>query len=211
MGSEMCIRDSPGGGQGRWSSKGLIYSTHMGYDEPDYDANNPIIRGGQPIAETAHLTDAFTREAVDFIHRHADKPFYLQVSYNAVHSPLQGAEPYMAMNGDIEDMHRRIFAAMLTHLDAIVGQILQAIEAEGLTEETILVFLSDNGGPTRELTSSNAPFRGEKGQMYEGGLRVPMVMMWPGHLTGNRTYDGMTVSVDLFVTMASLVLSLIHI
>ena len=195
----------PGGGQGRWSSKGLIYSTHMGYDEPDYDANNPIIRGGQPIAETAHLTDAFTREAVDFIHRHADKPFYLQVSYNAVHSPLQGAEPYMAMNGDIEDMHRRIFAAMLTHLDASVGQILQAIEAEGLTEETILVFLSDNGGPTRELTSSNAPFRGEKGQMYEGGLRVPMVMMWPGHLTGNRTYDGMTVSVDLFATMASLV------
>ena len=75
----------------------------------------------------------------------------------------------MAMNGDIEDMHRRIFAAMLTHLDASVGQILQAIEAEGLTEETILVFLSDNGGPTREFTSSNAPFRGEKGQMYEGG------------------------------------------
>ena len=82
----------PDGGKGRWiGKKGLIYSTHMGYDEPDYDANNPIVRGGQPVVENEYLTDALTREAVDFIDRHDDKPFFLLLAYNAVHSPLQDA------------------------------------------------------------------------------------------------------------------------
>ena len=68
----------PGGGQGRWvGQRDLIYSTHMGGNEPDYDANNPILRGGQPVEETEYLTDALTREAVDFIQRHDDKPFFL--------------------------------------------------------------------------------------------------------------------------------------
>jgi arylsulfatase B len=86
----------PGGGKGRWvGKKGLIYSTHMRYDEPDYDANNPIVRGGQPVEESEYLTDALTREAVGFIDRHDDKPFFLYLAYNAVHSPLQGADAYM--------------------------------------------------------------------------------------------------------------------
>ena len=82
-------------------------------DEPDYDANNPITRGGQPVVENAYLTDALTREAVDFIDRHDDKPFFLFLSYNAVHSPLQGADAYMEKFSHIEDLHRRIFAAMI--------------------------------------------------------------------------------------------------
>lgn len=76
----------PGGERGRWLIKNLVYSTHMGYDEPDYDANNPLIRGGQPVNDTAYLTDAFTREAVSFIDRHQDKPFFLYLAYNAVHT-----------------------------------------------------------------------------------------------------------------------------
>ncbi|MDH3585340.1 MAG: sulfatase-like hydrolase/transferase, partial [Phycisphaerae bacterium] len=90
-------RALPDGGLGRWISPDsrLVLSTHMGNDEPPYDANNPILRGGQPVTETAYFTDAITRESVDFIDRHADRPFLLLVAYNAVHSPLQGADAYM--------------------------------------------------------------------------------------------------------------------
>lgn len=193
----------PGGGQGRWISPQLIYTTHMGHDEPDYDANNPIVRGGQPVDERAHLSDAFAREAVDFMTRHADKPFYLQLSFNAVHSPLQGAQEHLSALNHIQDVHRRIFASMVTHLDQAVGRVLQAVKDLELTHNTLVVFLSDNGGPTRELTSSNLPLRGEKGQLYEGGIRVPMSMMWPGVLPSAKVYDGMVVSVDLFATMAA--------
>ena len=86
----------PDGGKGRWEgNKGLAYTTHMGGNEPDYDADNPITRGGQSVVEPEYLTDALTREAVDFIDRHDDKPFFLYLAYNAVHSPLQGADAYM--------------------------------------------------------------------------------------------------------------------
>ncbi|MEK6249728.1 MAG: sulfatase-like hydrolase/transferase, partial [Planctomycetales bacterium] len=86
----------PHGYTGRWvGKKGFFYTDHMGSNEPDYDADNPITRGGQPVVETKYLTDALTREAVDFIDRHDDKPFFLYLAYNAVHSPLQGADAYM--------------------------------------------------------------------------------------------------------------------
>lgn len=193
-------RTLPGGDEGRWIGGDLIYSTHMGYDEPAYDANNPIVRGGQPVEETAYLTDAFTRESVDFIERHRDKPFFLLVAYNAVHSPLQAAGRHMNRMARIPDIHRRIFAAMLSNLDDSVGGILEAVRRENLEDRTLVFFLSDNGGPTRELTSSNAPLRGEKGQMYEGGLRVPFLMRWTGMIPAGTVYDRPVASVDIFAT-----------
>lgn len=197
-------RTIPGGGEGRWLSDRLIYSTHMGHDEPAYDANNPILRGGQPVAENEYLTDAFTREAVDFIDRHADKPFFLYLAYNAVHSPLQGADKYMQRFSHIEDIHRRIFAAMLANLDDSVGAVLGKVREKQLEEKTLIFFLSDNGGPTRELTSSNLPLRGEKGTMYEGGLRVPFMVQWKGNIPGGSVFDKPVVSVDIFATAAKL-------
>ena len=162
----------PGGGKGIRSFGKVIYSTHLG-NEPDYDANNPIVRGSQPVKEEEYFTDAITRESVDFIDRHRDKPFFLFVSYNAVHSPLQAADKYMKKFKHIENIQRRIFAAMLSNLDDSVGDILKKLEKEDLENDTLVFFLSDNGGPTKELTSSNLPLRGGKGQMYEGGIRVP--------------------------------------
>lgn len=194
----------PGGQKGRWiGSRGLIYSTHMGYDEPDYDANNPIVRGGQPVEETQYLTDALTREAVDFIQRHDDKPFFLFLSYNAVHSPLQGADAYMKKFVSIKDIHRRIFAAMLANMDDSVGSVLNEVRKSGMEDRTLIFFLSDNGGPTRELTSSNRPLRGEKGQMYEGAIRVPFLVQWKDQLPAGREYDRPVSSMDIYATATS--------
>jgi arylsulfatase A-like enzyme len=194
----------PGGGQGRWVSDRLIYSTHMGHNEPPYDASNPILRAGQPVNENEYLTDALTREAVDFIQRRKDQPFFLYLAYNAVHSPLQGADKYMTQFAHIEDIHRRIFAAMLANLDASVGRVLEAVRQAEIESNTLIFFLSDNGGPTRELTSSNFPLRGGKGQMYEGGLRIPFMVQWKGHLPAGKIYPGFVASVDVFATAASL-------
>lgn len=198
-------RALPGGGKGRWISENgsLIYSTHMGYNEPPYDANNPILRGGQPVVESEYLTDAWTREAVDFIDRNASRPFLLCLSYNAVHSPLQATDPYLQRFAHIEDIHRRIFAAMLANLDAGVGAVLAKLREERLDARTLVVFLSDNGGPTRELTSSNAPLRGEKGDLYEGGIRVPFLMRWSGTLPAGRVERRPVISLDIYPTLAA--------
>ncbi|MGI9474634.1 MAG: sulfatase [Rubripirellula sp.] len=191
----------PGGLKGRWSGdKGLIYTDHMGGNEPDYDADNPITRGGQPVVESEYLTDALTREAVDFIDRHDDKPFFLYLAYNAVHSPLQGADAYMEKFSHIEDIHRRIFAAMLSNMDDSVGAVMEQVRESGLEENTIVFFLSDNGGTTRELTSSNAPLRGQKGTMYEGGLRVPFMVQWKGTIPSGQVYENPVSSFDIYAT-----------
>jgi arylsulfatase A-like enzyme len=122
------------------------------------------------------------------------------VTHNAVHSPLQGADAYMKKFAHINDVQRRIFAAMLANLDDSVGTVLQKIHSEGLEQDTLVIFLSDNGGPTRELSSSNLPLRGEKGQMYEGGIRVPFMMSWPGRLPAGTVYHEPVSSVDLSAT-----------
>jgi len=193
----------PGGGEGRWvGKKNLIYHTWPS-NEPDYDANNPIVRGGQPVEEHEYFTDAITREAVDFIDRHDDKPFFLYVPYNAVHSPLQGADAYMEKFAHIEDIQRRIFAAMLANMDDSVGNILKQVRKSELEENTIVFFLSDNGGPTRELTSSNLPLRAGKGAMHEGGLRVPFMVQWKGTLPAGKVYEKPVTSLDIYATAAA--------
>ena len=194
----------PGGAKGRFVTANgrVIYSTHMGNTEPAYDANNPIVRGGQPVNDSDYLTDAFTREAVDFIDRNKTHPFFLYVAYNAVHSPLQAADKYMEKFAHIEDIQRRIFAAMLANLDDSVGAVLAKLRHEKIEEQTLVFFLSDNGGPTRELTSRNKPLRDGKGSMYEEGLRVPFMLQWPSRLAKGTVYRQPVISLDIFATAA---------
>jgi arylsulfatase A-like enzyme len=195
-------RTLPDGGQGRWTSPDgkLIYTTHMEQNEPPYDADNPVLRGGQPVDEQEHLTDAVAREAERFIERRRREPFLLVLSFNAVHSPMQGSDAYMAKFAHIENVHRRIFAAMLAHLDDAVGRVLRKLREAGLDENTLVVFMSDNGGPTRELTSRNDPLRGGKGELYEGGIRVPMLWRWKGRLPAGAVEVRSVISLDMAAT-----------
>lgn len=192
----------PDGRHGRWSSRDgrLWLSTHLNGDEPDYDADNPILRSSQPVAESDYLTDAISREAVEFIHRTAERPFFLCVAYNAVHSPMQAMPEDMAEFAGIEDIHRRIFAAMLSSLDRGVGKVIGALRSHQLDKQTLIVFVSDNGGPTRELTSRNDPLRGGKGTLYEGGIRVPFFMQWPDQIPAGATFDPPVSSLDILPT-----------
>jgi arylsulfatase A-like enzyme len=200
-------RALPDGTRGRWTSADgrVVWSTHMGGFEPDYDADNPILRNSQPIGEKSNLTTAFTREAEDFIVRHKAQPFFLYLAYNAVHSPLQGDDAYLKKFAHITDIQRRIFAAILAQMDDGVGRILARLRAERIEERTLIVFLSDNGGPTRELTSSNRPLRGEKGQLLEGGIRVPMMLQWKGRAPAGVVESRMVSSLELFPTAVAAV------
>lgn len=190
----------PSGESGRWQSGNLVLSTHMGHNEPPYDANNPLLRNGQPVTESRYLTRAFADEACQFIRRNQDRPFFLCLAFNAVHSPLQAETEILQRVAHIEDIHRRIFAAMLVALDEAVRDVQQTLTQTGVRHNTLLVFLSDNGGPTRELTSSNRPLRGGKGDMYEGGIRVPFLMQWPGKVPSGKVYEAPVSSLDILPT-----------
>ncbi len=196
----------PDGGEGRWTSPDgkIIWSTHMGNSEHEYDTNNPILRQSQPVDESENLTDAFARESIDFIERHKTQPFFLYLSYSAVHSPLQAPDEYLEKFAHIPDIQRRIFAGLLSHMDDSIGKVLASIKEQGLEENTIVVFLSDNGGPTAELTSSNAPLRGGKGQLYEGGIRVPFAISWKGKIPADQTIQTPIISIDLAATIYNL-------
>jgi arylsulfatase A-like enzyme len=175
-------------------------TTRLRPNEPPYDERNPLLRGAQTVEERLYLTDAITREATAFIDRHAAQPFFLYTPYNAVHSPMQATTEYMRRFNAIGDEHRQVFAAMLSALDDGVGAILKSIRDRGLDRDTLVIFLSDNGGPTGELTSSNAPLRGFKGQLWEGGIRIPFMMRWEGRISAGRTLHQPVISLDLLPT-----------
>ncbi len=175
-------------------------TTRLRPNEPPYDADNPLRRKGDPVEETQYLTSAITREATSFIDRHAADPFFLYVPYNAVHSPMQATTEYMKRFNGIGDEHRQVFAAMLSALDDGVGAILQKLRERNLEQDTLVIFLSDNGGPTAELTSGNKPLRGGKGQLWEGGIRIPWTMQWKGQIAGGRTLHQPVIALDIMPT-----------
>ncbi|AMV40318.1 sulfatase-like hydrolase/transferase [Planctomyces sp. SH-PL62] len=170
------------------------------------EATDNIYRGTEVVKEEAYLTDAFAREAVAFIDRHKEgpAPFFLEVAFNAVHTPMDATDERLARFASIEDPVRRKYAAMLTALDDAVGAIVDKLQASGLAEDTLIVYFNDNGGPTMTGTtqngSSNAPFRGSKRTSLEGGVRVPFVLSWPGKLPANAVYRKPVVQLDLLPT-----------
>ncbi len=145
-----------------------------------------------------YLTDILTDEALSFIDTDHTQPFFLTLAYNAPHSPLQATSVYLQRVAHIENESERIYTAMLLALDDNVGRLLSALEARGLRENTLVLFISDNGCPDYigPGVCSNAPFRGFKAMYLEGGVRVPMIASWPGRLPEGADYDAPVVSFD---------------
>ncbi len=160
-----------------------------------------LVRNGKPVeAEHQYLTGAFGREAVAFIERHKASPFFLFVPFNAVHGPLQAIEEQKERFAKIENEKRRTTAAMLWSMDRNVGKILTALREQGLEENTLVFFLSDNGGKPGGNYSYNAPLRGEKGQLLEGGIRIPFCAQWKGRLPAGKRVDFPVISLDILPT-----------
>ncbi|MBN1901815.1 sulfatase-like hydrolase/transferase, partial [Candidatus Sumerlaeota bacterium] len=164
------------------------------------NSQNPILRGARTVEEKEYLTDAFGREAVAFIEKHHDKPFFLYLPFNAVHSPLQASDKYLKRFDTIEDAKRRTFLAMMAAMDENIGRVLEALRKYRLEEESLIFFISDNGGPTQQTTSSNIPLRGNKGQVLEGGIRVPFIIQWKGHIPAGKIDDRPVIQLDIYPT-----------
>jgi arylsulfatase A-like enzyme len=161
----------------------------------------PVTRGRQVVEEPAYLTEAFTREAVDYIGRHKSQPFYLYVAYNAPHTPLQATKKYLDRYRHIPDRGTRIYAAMVSALDDGVGEIRRKLAAEGIDQNTLIVFLSDNGCAGYILGAcTNAPLSGFKGEHLEGGVRVPFIASWPAALPAGRVDDRPVSALDILPT-----------
>lgn len=151
-----------------------------------------------------YLTDYWTQEAQSVIRANRNRPFFLYLAHWGVHTPLQATrEDYEAV-GDIQPHRLRVYAAMIRALDRSVGNILDTLDEEGLAENTIVIFSSDNGGPGYiGLPDINAPYRGWKLTLFEGGIRVPLFMRWPARIDAGREVSAPAAHIDLLPTIAS--------
>ncbi len=173
------------------------------YVDAKAEPNNPILRGTEEVDEKEYLTHAFTREAVSFIQRNKENPFFLYLSYNAVHGPLQAPPEYVDRFKDIKDSKRRIHAAQVSALDDGVGKVLAALKDANLDQDTLVFFLSDNGGPAQGTAADNTPLSGVKGNVWEGGIRVPFFIRYPRRIPANMVYHKPVISLDIVATCAA--------
>lgn len=170
----------------------IDYFTHFREGELDWH------RGFEPSFDEGYSTDLIADEAARFIGEStAEEPFFLYVAFNAPHAPMQVPPKWLDAYADISDETRRTNAAMIACLDAGIGRILDALDKAGEAENTLVWFMSDNGaGP-----GSNHPLRAGKGTMYEGGIRVPAAVRWPGKIEPERKIDAMLTYLDVWPTL----------
>ncbi len=183
-----------------------FYSHRRGDGTPDLFENT------KPVESPDYLTDEISRRAIRFVDNHANDPFFLEVAYNAPHWPFQppkrkpadpNAVPQPGARGDMRIFQgpddvtpatRKDYVSMLESVDQGVGTILAALDRHGLAKNTLVIFTNDNGG---EWLSRNAPFSHRKSTLWEGGIRVPLIMRWPGHLAAGKTSAQVAITMDL--------------
>ncbi len=176
---------------GSWGSPGRR-GYHSPYDYPRCKQTEP----GE------YLTDRLTSEAIRFIEQHEDEPFFLYLTHYAVHTPIQAkadlTAKYEAKPKTSAHFNPQ-YAAMIESVDDSVGAVMSQLEQRGLTEQTVILFTSDNGG--HGVVTRMTPLRGSKGMLYEGGIRVPLVVKWPGQIGAGSRCDTPVIGIDLYPTL----------
>lgn len=205
---------------GKWHLGGAdrFHPTKRGFDEfygfrggaryyfpysPEHPANQELRKLEQGFGNfkehEGYLTDALAEEAVDFMEKNKENPFFVFLSFNAVHTPMDAKEEDLAEFPNLKGNRQKV-AAMTLALDRACGKVLDKLKELGLDENTIVVFTNDNGGPTDKNASSNYPLSGTKSNHLEGGIRVPFLMRWPGKLAANSVYRHPIITLDLLPT-----------
>jgi arylsulfatase A-like enzyme len=201
------------GAVGKWhlGARPEMHPQKRGFDEffgflggaHSYFEAKGILRGTEPVKEMDYTTDAFGREACAFIEKHKGEPWFLYLAFNAVHTPMHATDDRLAKFATVGDKQRRTYNAMMLALDDAVGKVRAKLKETGQTENTLVTFISDNGGPTMQGTtingSVNAPLRGSKRTTLEGGVRVPFVVAWPGHIKPG-TFEQPVIQLDIHST-----------
>jgi arylsulfatase A-like enzyme len=179
---------------------GFLSGGRSYFYQPDKDdrkgSKNALLENYQPVSFDGYLTDVLAKKAVDYIRGNKGHPFFMYWAPNAVHTPMEASK---------EDLQkfaghpRQKLAAMTFSLDRAVGTIVDELKQQGIFDNTLIFFLSDNGG-AHNNQSNNLPLKGFKGNKYEAGHRVPFLISWPKRLTGNAEFNGLTSSLDIFAT-----------
>jgi arylsulfatase A len=208
---------------------GIFGKWHLGYRSPDLPNERSfdefigflggahpyqprrsarILKNGEAYATDKHTTDLFGDSAEDFIRRHASRPFFCYLPFNAVHGPLRSddrpadsAKPEWLARYQHLDPKRRDYCAVLSHADERLGRIVALLRELRIDNNTLVICLSDNGGMIEKYPGNNGPLRGEKGTTYEGGIRVPAAMAWPGVIPAGVVSDASAVHFDMFSTI----------
>ncbi len=191
-----------GGGHRYFPDDLTIQHTLEAKDEPQ-SYKTWISRGRVPVRTERYLTDEFSREAVEFVNRHKDGPFFLYLAYNAPHAPLQAPREEIEKFQHVPDEKRRIYSAMVNVMDRGIGELLNELDKLGLSDNTLIFFLSDNGGAVGSNGSKNTPLRGGKSDPFEGGFRVPMAARWPGVIPAGITFSKPVTALDILATIAA--------
>lgn len=173
----------------------------------DAEHASPMLRNTTELPEEGELTTRLGQEAAAYVARRAAatpaRPWFLYLAFNAPHTPLQAREDMLKKFAHIADPRRRTYAAMVATVDEAVGRVLAAVDAAGQRERTLVFFFSDNGGPMTKRNANasiNTPLRGQKGDIFEGGIRVPFLVSWPARLPAGRTYEQPVISLDVLPT-----------
>ena len=172
------------------------------YQHTDQQGEHDLFENDQPSHATGYSTDLFTEHSVKFIEQNAGQPFFLEVAFNAAHWPFQVPDhPSVAPNNarfvqpqDSPTNTRQDYVSIVERADRGVGQILAALERRGLTRNTLVIYTQDNGG---EWLSRNTPFFHNKGTVWEGGIRVPAILRWPGHIPAGKVSGQVGITMDL--------------
>jgi arylsulfatase A-like enzyme len=209
---------------GKWhlnGNKKLQYSAggprQRGFDEfvairggdSSFWKGAPVFRGEKQFPAPEYLTDFWGNEACAFIDRNRSHSFFLYLAFNAVHAPMHALDTDRDRFPHVEDDNRRTYDGMLLAMDRSIGRVLDRLDKHGIADNTVVLFLNDNGGGGSTARyaahsrnfANNKPLRGHKFDVLEGGVRVPMIMRWPGRVPAGKDYHGMVSSMDVYPTL----------